>query len=129
MEPEQDANGQAQSALARVAQSFGVAVLGQPELLEGLLQDEVPQLARQVAMLTEAARSRMADLLAGRIKEGASVQVAVSMGATEGTSRSAMDTAGALWAADAFAAALGYARAGQPGPAADSAPSASSLPE
>ncbi len=124
MEPEQDANGQAQSALARVVQSFGVPVLGQPDLLEGLLNDDVPQLTRQIAMLTEAARCRMADLLAGRIKEGASAQVAVSIVATEVTSRSAMDTAGALWAAYAFAAALGYAAAGEPAPAADSRPPA-----
>jgi len=108
MDPAQDANGLAQAALARVVQGFGVPVLGQADLLEGLLNDDVPQLTRQIAMLTEAARSGMAELLAERMKQGISTQAAVSMVAADVTSRSAMDTAGAHWAATAFAAALGY---------------------
>jgi hypothetical protein len=123
MDQVQDANGQAEAALGRVVQGFGVPVLSQAEMLEGLLNDDVPQLPRQIAMLTEAARCGMADLLAERVKQGVSAGAAISMVATEVTSKSAMDTAGALWAARAFAAALGYA-----GIAADSVPPQASMP-
>src|ERR1700683_1760152 len=94
MDQVQDPNGEAQAALARVVQGFGVPVLGQADLLEGLLNDDVPQLTRQIAMLTEAARCGMSDLLAERVKQGVSPEAAVFMVATEVTSRSAMDTAG-----------------------------------
>jgi hypothetical protein len=109
-----DANGQARAALARVVQGFGAPVLGQADLLEGLLNDDVPQLPRQIALLTEAARCGMAGSLMERIRQGVSTQAAISMVASEVTSRSAMDTAGALWAAEVFADALGYQ---VPGPA------------
>src|SRR5580658_6865014 len=103
-----DAHGEAAAALAQVVQGFGVPVLGQADLLEGLLNDDVPQLPREVAMLTEAARQGVAAALAERMRQGISAQAAVSMVVTDLTSRTAVDAAGARWAATLFARAAGY---------------------
>jgi len=102
-----DAGGEASLALARVVQGFGVPVLGQADLLEGLLNDEVPELPREVAMLTEAARYGIAELLTERVRQGISAQAAASMVATEMTSRTAVDSVGARWAAQKFATVIG----------------------
>src|SRR5215472_18127024 len=98
-----DAGGEAVTALAHVVEGFGVPVLGRPDMLEGLLKDDVPQLAREVAMLTEAARFGVADQLADRVQQGVAAQAAIGMVASEMTSRTAVDAAGALWAARVFA--------------------------
>jgi hypothetical protein len=103
-----DSGGEADVALARVVQGFGPQVLGRADMLEGLLLDNVPQLPREVAMLVEAARSGVADLLTERVGQGISPQAAVSMAAAEMTARTAVDASGAPWAAAVFARVLGY---------------------
>ncbi len=102
-----DARGEAKAALETVVTGFGAAVLGQADMLEGLLQDDIPQLPREVAMLTETARYGVAALLAERVRQGISAPAAVTMVATEMTSRTAVDSTGALWAAGVFANAIG----------------------
>jgi hypothetical protein len=102
-----DAGGEASLALARVVQGFGVPVLGQADLLEGLLNDEVPESPREVAMLTEAARYGIAELLTERVRQGVSAQAAAAMVAAEMTSRTAVDSVGARWAAQKFATVIG----------------------
>ena len=109
-----DAGGEAGGALAGVVEGFGVPVLGRPDMLEGLLKDDVPQLPREVAMLTEAARYGVADHLADRLQQGVAAEAAVAMVANEMTSRTAVDAAGALWAAGVFARVIGYQVAGPP---------------
>ncbi|HWF82900.1 MAG TPA: hypothetical protein VN695_20165 [Streptosporangiaceae bacterium] len=109
-----DAGGEAGAALTHVVEGFGVPVLGRPDMLEGLLKDDVPQLPREVAMLTEAARFGVADQLADRVQQGVAAQSAVAMVANEMTSRTAVDATGALWAAGAFARVIGYQVAGPP---------------
>ncbi|HYK33838.1 MAG TPA: hypothetical protein VEV63_17835 [Streptosporangiaceae bacterium] len=108
MEQMWDAGGEAGAALAHVVEGFGVPVLGRPDMLEGLLKDDVPQLPREVAMLTEAARFGVADQLAERIQQGVAANAAIAMVANEMTSRTAVDAAGALWAAGVFARVVGY---------------------
>lgn len=102
-----DARGEAKVALETVVTGFGAAVLGQADMLEGLLQDDIPQLPREVAMLTETARYGVAALLAERVRQGISAPAAVTLVATEMTSRTAVDSTGALWAAGVFANAIG----------------------
>jgi hypothetical protein len=109
-----DAGGEAGAALAHVVEGFGVPVLARPDMLEGLLKDDVPQLPREVAMLTEAARFGVADQLADRVQQGVAANAAVAMVANEMTSRTAVDAAGALWAAGVFARVIGYQVAGPP---------------
>jgi len=109
-----DAGGEAGAALAHVVEGFGVPVLGRPDMLEGLLKDDVPQLPREVAMLTEAARFGVADQLADRVQQGVAANAAIAMVANEMTSRTAVDAAGALWAAGMFARVIGYQVAGPP---------------
>jgi hypothetical protein len=109
-----DAGGEAGGALAHVVEGFGAPVLGRPDMLEGLLKDDVPQLPREVAMLTEAARFGVADQLADRVQQGVAAQAAIAMVATEMTSRTAVDASGALWAAGVFARVIGYQVAGPP---------------
>src|SRR5215472_13217080 len=109
-----DAGGEAGGALAAVVEGFGVPVLGRPDMLEGLLKDDVPQLPREVAMLTEAARYGVADQLADRVQQGVAAEAAVAMVANEMTSRTAVDAAGARWAAGVFARAIGFQVAGPP---------------
>ncbi len=103
-----DASGSAGGALAHVVEGFGTPVLGRPDMLEGLLNDDVPQLPREVAMLTAAARFGVADRLAERVQQGVAADAAVTMVATEMTSRTAVDAAGAQWAARVFAQVIGY---------------------
>jgi hypothetical protein len=102
-----DAGGEASAALLHVVEGFGSPVLGRADMLEGLLADDVPQLPREIAMLTEAARFGVASLLSERVQQGVEPQAAVAMVANEMTSRTAVDAAGALWAADVFARATG----------------------
>jgi len=109
-----DAGGEAAAALANVVEGFGMPVLGRPDMLEGLLKDDVPQLPREVAMLTEAARFGVADQLADRVHQGVAAQAAVAMLASDMTSRTAVDANGALWAAGVFARVIGYQAAGPP---------------
>jgi len=85
MEQMWDAGGEAGAALAHVVEGFGVPVLGRPDMLEGLLKDDVPQLPREVAMLTEAARFGVADQLAERIQQGVAANAAIAMVANEMT--------------------------------------------
>jgi hypothetical protein len=103
-----DPAGEAGSALARVVEGFGPQVLGRADMLDGLLQDDIPQLPREAALLTAAARAGVAELLAERVGQGISPQAAVSMAATEMTARTAVDASGAPWAAGVFARVLGY---------------------
>lgn len=65
-------------------------------------------------MLTEAARFGVADQLADRVQQGAAAEAAIAMVANEMTSRTAVDAAGALWAAGEFARVIGYQVAGPP---------------
>jgi hypothetical protein len=109
-----DVGGEAGGALAHVVEGFGAPVLGRPDMLEGLLKDDVPQLPREVAMLTEAARFGVADQLADRVQQGAAAQAAIAMVAAEMTSRTAVDASGALWAAGVFAKVIGYQVTGPP---------------
>ncbi|HXS66605.1 MAG TPA: hypothetical protein VN767_27430 [Streptosporangiaceae bacterium] len=110
-----DAGGEAGAALLHVVEGFGTPVLGRPDMLEGLLADDVPQLPREVAMLTEAARHGVADLIAERVSHGVAPQAAVAMVANDLTSRTAVDAAGALWAASMFARAAGLPVGGAAG--------------
>lgn len=103
-----DADGEASAALERLVAGFGQQVLDRPDMLEGLLQDEVPEHPREVALLTAAARSRVATLLAERVSQGISAQSAIAMAAAEMTARTAVDATGAPWAAGAFARVLGH---------------------
>ncbi|HET7012761.1 MAG TPA: hypothetical protein VFI65_02550 [Streptosporangiaceae bacterium] len=109
-----DAGGEASAALLHVVEGFGTPVLGRPDMLEGLLADDVPQLPREIAMLTEAARQGVADLIAQRVSHGVAPQAAVAMVANDLTSRTAVDAAGALWAASVFARAAGLPVGGPP---------------
>lgn len=102
-----DADGAASASLLHVVEGFGPPVLGRADMLEGLLADDVPQLPREIAMLTEAARFGVADLLTQRVRQGVAPIAAVGMVASEMTSRTAVDAAGALWAAGVFARAAG----------------------
>jgi hypothetical protein len=103
-----DPHGEADVALARVVEGFGPQVLGRADMFEGLLQDDIPQLPRAVALLTAASRSGVAELLAERVRQGISPQAAVTMAAADMTARTAVDASGALWAAGVFARVLGY---------------------
>src|SRR5215469_2089804 len=114
MDTRWDATGEAGAALAHVVEGFGAPVLGRPDMLEGLLKDDVPHLPREVAMLTEAARFGVADQLGDRVQQGVAPAAAIAMVANEMTSRTAVDAAGAQWAASAFAGVIGYQAAGLP---------------
>lgn len=119
-----DATGDANAALLHVVEGFGPPVLGRPDMLEGLLADDVPQLPREIAMLTAAARYGVADLISERIRQGVAPQAAVAMVANDMTSRTAVDAAGAQWAAGVFARAAGLATGGPPVPGPTDAPGA-----
>ena len=110
MEQVWDPRGEADVALARVVEGFGQQVLGRADMFEGLLHDDIPQLPREIALLTAAARSGVAELLAERVRQGISPQAAVTMAAAEMTARTAVDTSGALWAAGVLARVLGYSQ-------------------
>src|SRR5260370_37155177 len=103
-----DPRGEAGQALARVVEGFGPQVLGRADMLEGLLQDEIPQLPREADMLTAAARSGVADLLAEPVRQGISPVAAVGMAAAETPARTAADTSGSPWAAWGFARTHGH---------------------
>ena len=109
-----DAGGDASAALLHVVEGFGPPVLGRADMLEGLLADDVPQLTREIAMLTAAARYGVADQIAERVKQGVAPQAAVAMVASDLTARTAVDSAGALWAASVFARATGLPVGGPP---------------
>jgi hypothetical protein len=109
-----DAGGDASAALLHVVEGFGPPVLGRPDMLEGLLADDVPQLPREIAMLTAAARYGVADLLSERVRQGIAPQAAIAMVANDMTSRTAVDAAGAQWAAGVFARATGLSVGGPP---------------
>lgn len=109
-----DAGGDASAALLHVVDGFGPPVLGRPDMLEGLLADDVPQLPREIAMLTAAAKYGVADLLAERVRQGVAPQAAIAMVANDMTSRTAVDAAGAQWAASVFARATGLTAGGPP---------------
>src|SRR6266851_1289382 len=94
-----DPHGEAARALARIAEGFGPQVLGRADMLEGLLQDDLPEQPRETALLVAAARSEIWSVLAERMRQGISPLAAVSMAATEMTARTAVDASGARWAA------------------------------
>lgn len=104
-----DQHGEAGAALARAVEGFGPQVLGRADMLSGLLEDDVPHLPREVALLTAAARSGTSARLTERVQQGLAADQAVLMAASEMASRTAMDASGSQWAVGEFARALGYA--------------------
>lgn len=109
-----DAGGDASAALLHVVGGFGPPILGRPDMLEGLLADDIPQLTREIAMLTAAARFGMADQISERVRQGMAPQAAAAVVAGDMASRTAVDSAGALWAAGVFARAAGLPVGGPP---------------
>ncbi len=129
MQQSWDPRGEAGVALARAVEGFGSQVLGTADMLSGLLEDDVPHLPREVALLTAAARSGTSARLTERVQQGISPGQAVSMTAVEMASRTAMDVSGARWAVGEFARVLGYPvqAATIPAPTAPGDPAASTL--
>jgi hypothetical protein len=103
-----DPSGEAGAALTRAVEGFGSQVLGRADMLSGLLEDDVPHLPREVALLTAAARSGTSERLTERVQQGISPDQAVSMAASDMATRTAMDASGAQWAVGEFARVLGH---------------------
>jgi hypothetical protein len=120
MQQSWDPHGEAGAALTRAVEGFGSQVLGRADMLSGLLEDDVPHLPREVALLTAAARSGTSARLAERVQHGLAPDQAVSMAASDMASRTAMDASGATWAVGEFARVLGHPV--QPAPIAVPAP-------
>jgi len=108
MQQSWDPRGEAGAALMRAVEGFGSQVLGSADMLSGLLEDDVPHLPREVALLTAAARSGTSARLAERVRQGISPDQAVSMAAADMATRTAMDASGAQWAVGEFARVLGH---------------------
>ncbi len=108
MQQSWDPRGEAGVALTRAVEGFGSQVLGSADMLSGLLEDDVPHLPREVALLTAAARSGTSARLTERVQQGISPHQAVSMAASDMATRTAMDASGAQWAVGEFARVLGH---------------------
>ncbi len=81
-------------------------------MLEGLLADDVPQLPREVAMLTRRRDTASLSCCPSGCGRASRRRRPSSMVATEMTSRTAVDAAGALWAAGVFAHVIGFGAGG-----------------
>jgi hypothetical protein len=103
-----DPTGEAGAALTRAVEGFGAQVLGRADMLSGLLEDDVPHLPREVALLTAAARSGTFARLTERVQQGILPDQAVSMASSDMATRTAMDASGAQWAVGEFARVLGH---------------------
>ena len=103
-----DSAGQAREALSNAVSSFGPRILSNPQMLENVFRDLLPDSPREVSLLVTAAQADVAALLQDRIGQHMDPDTAVRLTASVLGERRALDGAACLWATAEFARALGY---------------------
>ncbi len=105
--PTFDPGGEARSVLQSAVADFGVRVLSDPAIVDGICEDRLPEWPREASLISTAARADVADMLqqqAGGIGPDTAVRLTAG---TLAESRS-LDPAACVWVVGEFARALGY---------------------
>ena len=104
-----DSSGQAREALATAVSNFGPRILSNPQMLENVFRDLLPDAPREVSILVTAAQAEVPSLLQDRIGQHMDPDTATRLTASVLGEQRALDGAACLWATTEFARALGYA--------------------
>jgi hypothetical protein len=102
-----DPQGEARAVLQSAVTDFGVKVLSNATILEGICEDRLPDLPREASLIASAARADVVGMLqqqAGGVGPDAAVRLTAGALAD---SRS-LDPAACFWVVREFARALGY---------------------
>ena len=103
-----DPGGQAREALASAVANFGPQILSNPQMLENVFRDLLPDSPREVSILVTAAQADVATLLQDRVGQHMDPDTAVRLTASVLGERRALDATACQWATAEFARALGY---------------------
>ena len=103
-----DPGGQAREALASAVANFGPQILSNPQMLENVFRDLLPDSPREVSILVTAAQADVATLLQDRVAQHMDPDTAVRLTASVLGERRALDATACQWATAEFARALGY---------------------
>jgi hypothetical protein len=102
-----DANGQARTALRSIAQDYGPPALSNPEFLNSLLRDMIPDSPREASVLVAAAEANVAGILQERTAQRISTDAAVAQAVAALEDRTALAQDACQWAVRQLAEALG----------------------
>ena len=102
-----DANGQARTALRSIAQDYGPPALSNPEFLNSLLRDMIPDSPREASVLVAAAEANVAGILQERTAQRISTDAAVAQAVAALEERTALAQDACQWAVRQLAEALG----------------------
>jgi hypothetical protein len=102
-----DANGQARTAVRSIAQDYGPAALSNPEFLNSLLRDMIPDSPREASVLVAAAEANVAGILQERTAQRISTDAAVAQAVAALEERTALAQDACQWAVRQLAEALG----------------------
>lgn len=106
--PTLDPDGQAREALASAVTSFGPRILSNPQMLENVFTDLLPDAPREVSILVAAAQVDVAAMLQDRIAQHMDPDTAVRLTSSALGERRGLDGVACLWATTEFARALGH---------------------
>lgn len=111
-----DANGQARTALHAIARDYGEAALANPEFMNGILRDLIPDLPREASVLVAAADANVAGILRERADQHVSTAAAVAQAVATLEGRTALSPDACQWAARQMAEVLGLPQQAYPVP-------------
>src|SRR5438445_12863656 len=94
-----DPSGEASAALKWAVETYGPAVLSNPQMLSNFLQDVLPDSPREASLLVAAADSDTASLLRQHVGERMDVDSAVRLTAAGLGERRAIEGTAGLWVA------------------------------
>jgi hypothetical protein len=111
-----DANGEARMALHAIARDYGAAALANPEFMNGILRDLIPDLPREASVLVAAAEANVAGILRERADQHLSTAAAVAQAVATLEGRTALAPDACHWAACQVAEVLGLPQQAYPVP-------------
>ena len=101
-----DVSGQARTALRAIAKDYGSAALSNPEFMNSLLRDMIPDSPKEANILVAAADANVAGILRERAAQHVSTAAAIAQAAVTLEERTALAPDACQWAAYHLAEAL-----------------------
>ncbi|MGE5134855.1 MAG: hypothetical protein ACM32E_18360 [Gemmatimonadota bacterium] len=102
-----DPQGEARAVLQSAVTDFGIKVLSNATILEGICEDRLPELPREASLIASAARADVVGMLQQQAS-GVGPDAAVRLTAGALADSRSLDPAACTWVVREFARALGY---------------------
>ena len=103
-----DPEGDARRALRTAVDDAGLRALSDPQLLDNLLRDLLPELPREASLIVAAAQVDVAAQLVQQVNSQVDTETAIRLAVTALANGRAFDPSACRWVVEEFAIALGY---------------------